>query len=84
MESNKFGETLANFEGDFGIETNPLATGGSGGCGGCGGSGGCGGGGGSGGSNSVNTNEEDSLDSIVLLPPVGARSKGFDDEYQNM
>lgn len=62
MKENNFGETVANFESDFGVDTNLLATGGSGGCGGCGGSGGCGGGGGcsggSGGSNSVQPDEE--------------------------
>lgn len=63
MTTNNFGETLAQFDGDFGVDTNPLATGGSGGCGGCGGSGGCGGGGGcsggSGGSNNVKFTDEE-------------------------
>lgn len=63
MNVNDLGEVLVTFEGDYGVDTNPLATGGSGGCGGCGGSGGCGGGGGcsggSGGHSNVKDFEED-------------------------
>jgi hypothetical protein len=63
MNEFTFGEPLADFESDFGVDTSPLATGGSGGCGGCGGSGGCGGGGGcnggSGGCRNVSNSEDD-------------------------
>lgn len=62
MNPSEFGEVLSNLDGDYGVDTHPLATGGSGGCGGCGGSGGCGGGGGcsggSGGSNHIEESDE--------------------------